>query len=72
MLSIGYNPTVTDKKELRIEANLFDFDQEIYGDTLELCFIQKLRDEQKFESLDALKEQLYRDKEHTLVVINGN
>lgn len=65
MLSIGFNPTVTDKKELRIEANLFDFNKEIYGDTLEIFFVKKLRDEQKFESLDALKEQLHRDKEET-------
>ena len=69
MLSIGYNPTVTDKKELRIEANLFDFDKEIYGDTLEICFIKKLRDEQKFDSLDALKEQLHKDKEETLRIV---
>ncbi len=70
MLSIGYNPTVTDKKELRIEANLFDFDKEIYGDALEIAFIKKLRDEQKFNSLEALKEQLHKDKEETLRVID--
>jgi riboflavin kinase / FMN adenylyltransferase len=66
MLSIGYNPTVTDKKELRIEANIFDFDEEIYGDLLEVSFVKKLRDEQKFDSLEALKEQLHKDKEDTL------
>lgn len=69
MLSIGYNPTVSDKKELRIEANLFNFDEEIYGDTLEILFIKKLREEQKFASLDALKEQLHKDKEDTLKVL---
>ena len=69
MLSIGYNPTVTDKKNLRIEANLFDFDKDIYGDDLEIFFVKKLRDEQKFESLDALKEQLHRDKEDSLVAL---
>ena len=71
MLSIGFNPTVTDKKELRIEANLFDFDKDIYGDTLEIFFVKKLREEQKFDSLEALKEQLHRDKEETLSVIGG-
>lgn len=65
MLSIGYNPTVTDKKELRIEANIFDFDKEIYGDELTFFFIKRLRDEQKFESLEALKAQLHRDKDAT-------
>jgi len=60
MLSIGYNPTVTDQKILRIEAHLFDFEQDIYGDQLQLFFLKKTRDEQKFESVDALKE--HRDK----------
>jgi riboflavin kinase / FMN adenylyltransferase len=69
MLSIGYNPTVTDKRELRIEANLFDFDRDIYGDELELFFLKKIRDEQKFDSLEALKEQLHRDKEETIKII---
>ena len=66
MLSIGHNPTVTDKKELRIEVNLFHFDQKIYGEELELTFIKKLRDEQKFESLEALVEQLHKDKVDSL------
>lgn len=66
MLSIGYNPTVTDKKELRIEANLFDFDKDIYGDDLELHFISKTRDEVKFNSLEELTEQLHNDKLETL------
>ncbi len=70
MLSIGYNPTVTDKKELRIEANIFDFDKEVYGDNIELIFVKKLRNEQKFNSLDELKEQLHKDKQDTLSVIS--
>ncbi len=65
MMSIGFNPTVTDKKELRIEANLFDFNQDIYGDVLEVLFVKRLRDEQKFDSLDALVAQLHKDKEET-------
>lgn len=72
MLSIGYNPTVTDKKELRIEANLFDFDKEIYGENLEIIFVKKLREEQKFPTLGALKQQLDKDKTETMkVMING-
>ena len=69
MLSIGHNPTVTDKKELRIEANLFDFNRDIYGDDLEIVFIKKLREEQKFESLDALVNQLHADKIATMKVL---
>ena len=69
MMSIGYNPTVTDKRLLRIEANLFDFDRDIYGDTIEVFFIKKLRDEHKFDSLEALVQQLHKDKEETLKVL---
>ncbi len=72
MLSIGYNPTVSDKEELRIEANIFDFDKDIYGESLELSFIKKIRDEQKFDSLDALKDQLHKDKVETLKIITRN
>lgn len=71
MLSIGYNPTVTDKKELRIEANIFDFNEDIYDTNITIALIQKLRDEQKFNSLDELKEQLHADKENALKVINS-
>lgn len=69
MMSIGYNPTVTDKKELRIEANLFDFDKDIYGDELEIIFIERLRNELKFPGLDALIAQLHIDKQHSLEIL---
>lgn len=69
MMSIGYNPTVTDKKELRIEANLFDFDKDIYGDELEIIFIERLRNELKFSGLDALIEQLHIDKQNSLSIL---
>jgi len=71
MMSIGYNPTVTDARVLKIEAHLFDFDQEIYGEEVELLFLKKLREEEKFESLAALREQLGRDKEDALKVLNS-
>lgn len=63
MLSIGYNPTVTDEKTIKIEVNIFDFDKKIYGEELEIVFIDKMRDEQKFASLNALKAQLKKDEE---------
>ncbi|HTN44935.1 MAG TPA: bifunctional riboflavin kinase/FAD synthetase [Flavipsychrobacter sp.] len=62
MLSIGYNPTVTDQKTIKIEVHLFDFDRDIYGDALELIFIQYMRGEQKFESVQALTAQLKKDE----------
>lgn len=69
MASIGYNPTVTDKKELKIEGNLFDFAEDIYGDTISFQFIKRLRDELKFDSLAALTHQLHLDKLNTLEVL---
>lgn len=66
MLNIGYRPTVSSNRELHIEANIFDFNTDVYGQQLEIIFIARLRDEQKFSSLDALKEQLAKDKETAL------
>jgi FAD synthase len=54
---------------VRIEANIFDFNKDIYGETIEITMVQKLRDEQKFSSLDALKSQLHKDKLDTLRVL---
>lgn len=71
MLSIGYNPTVSDTQTLHIEVNILDFDKEIYGDTLEIAFVSYLRNEEKFASLDALKEQLHKDKEDTRKALAG-
>jgi riboflavin kinase/FMN adenylyltransferase len=62
MLNIGYNPTVTDEGRLHIEVHIFDFDKQVYGDTLEIAFIARLRDELKFNSLDELVQALHNDK----------
>ena len=72
MMSIGYNPTVTDTKDIKIEANLFDFDEEIYGATLEIFLVKRLRDEQKFDSLEALIRQLDEDKKVTRQLFAGS
>lgn len=69
MLSIGLNPTVTDTTDVKIEAHLFDFAADIYDQVIEIRFLKKLRDEQKFASLDALKEQLHLDKINSLACL---
>jgi len=67
MLNIGSRPTVNHNADHRsIEVHLLDFDLDIYGEHLELIFFRKLREEQKFESLGALKEQLAKDKANTI------
>ena len=62
MMNIGIRPTVEGTTRM-IEVNIFDFDREIYGDTLTVYIKKRLRNEQKFTGLDALKEQLAKDKE---------
>ena len=71
MLNIGYRPTVTNEMRLKIEANLFDFNENIYNQTLEIIFIKRLRDEEKFPSIEALKVQLGRDAENAKCVLQS-
>jgi riboflavin kinase / FMN adenylyltransferase len=61
--SLGTRPTVNGVEPL-LEAHVFDFDGDLYGRELEVEFVAKLRDEQHFESLDALVEQMHRDAEN--------
>ena len=61
-LNIGSRPTVqSPAPQLRVEAHLLDFSGEIYGQELEVALVRKIRDERKFESLTALREQIDRD-----------
>lgn len=64
MINIGYNPTINKQEQLRIEAYLLDFNEEIYGEIIQVGFIKRLRDEIKFNSKDELVAQLYDDKYH--------
>jgi riboflavin kinase/FMN adenylyltransferase len=65
MLSIGFRPTVDGKKRVT-EVNIFDFDEEIYDQTIKVEIKKHLRQEVKFNSLDELKQQLHTDKENSL------
>lgn len=70
MMNIGVNPTV-DGKTQSIEVNFFNFDADIYGETIEIKLLNRIRDEQKFESLEALKQQLRQDRIETENFINN-
>jgi riboflavin kinase / FMN adenylyltransferase len=62
VVNIGCRPTLKQPNpELRVEAHLLDFKGELYDEEMELAFIEKLREEKRFPSLDALKEQIGRD-----------
>lgn len=63
VVNVGYRPTFSTLPDIRIEAHLLDFQQDIYGHPLRLEFLQRLRDEQKFEDVDALITQINRDVE---------
>lgn len=58
--NVGTRPTV-DGREKRLEVHLFDFDGDIYGQTMNVTFNKKIRDEQKFSSVDELKQQIIID-----------
>jgi len=61
-LNIGFRPTIVSAvPQLRVEAHLLDFSGDLYGQELEVAFVAKLRDEKKFASADALREQIARD-----------
>ena len=61
-VNIGTNPTFTpDKKTMSVEAYLLDFDRDIYDENLQLEFVLRLRDELKFDSVDALVTQIRKD-----------
>lgn len=62
MSNIGVRPTVN-HSDLTIEVNIFDFDKEIYGETISIYFVDRIRSEVKFDDLEALKTQLILDKE---------
>ena len=65
MMSIGIRPTITDNRRT-IEVNLFDFNADIYGRTLRVYVKKYIRPEEKFDGLEALKDQLAKDKEVSL------
>lgn len=61
--NIGNNPTFKDSDQLHIETNLFDFNNEIYGEYLDIQFIKKIRDEKKFSTVNELIGQITNDVE---------
>ena len=61
-VNIGLRPTVAEAEPtLHVEAHLLDFEGDLYGEELSLSFVDKLRDEKPFDSLDALKAQIEKD-----------
>ena len=72
VVNVGLNPTfVASAQTLSVEAHILDFSQDIYGETLRLDFVERLRDETKFSSIDALVKQIHLDILHGSQVLGG-
>jgi len=67
-ISIGVRPTFDDGGELRVEAHLIGFDGDLYGRQVKLTFLERLRDEVRFDSAEELVEQMKRDVEQAKAV----
>ena len=69
MCNIGCRPTVSEGNARTIETNIFGFDEDIYGLDMEISFVKKIRDEIRFDSLEALQAQLALDRDTCLGLI---
>ena len=68
MMNIGFNPTV-EGKEKSIEVHFFDFNEDLYGQKIQIDMVERIRDERKFSSMEALQKQLQLDREKSLQLI---
>lgn len=69
MSSVGHNPTLNCSIDLSVESNIFNFDEDIYGETIEIMFVKRLRDEIKFTSVEALISKIDQDKIDSLKIL---
>lgn len=69
MMNIGTRPTV-EGTTITAEVHIIDFDKDIYGEEIKVNFVKRIRDEIKFESLQALKEQIERDKKEVIQLLH--
>lgn len=75
MMNIGYNPTVNAEQQAEgfiqktIEIHFLNFDEDLYDKKLQVQILERIRDEHKFDSLEALQIQLQKDKETSLAII---
>jgi riboflavin kinase/FMN adenylyltransferase len=73
MLNIGIRPTVNDNPDHKtIEVHIIDFEKDIYGQQIHLHFMERIRDEMKFQSVQHLKEQLIKDKATVIDILKNN
>jgi len=69
MMNIGTRPTFDGKRQT-LEVNILDFEGNLYGQTVKISFVARLREERRFESPEALVAQLKEDQEHVIKIMN--
>ncbi|MGB2127896.1 MAG: bifunctional riboflavin kinase/FAD synthetase [Flavicella sp.] len=70
MMNIGYRPTVKGENRT-LETHFFDFNSDLYGQKIQVELLDFIRKEQKFDSLEQLKKQLFEDKERSMVLMKN-
>jgi riboflavin kinase/FMN adenylyltransferase len=71
-MNIGVRPTLKNASVRVIETHIFDFDEDIYGQPVEVRLVHRIREERRFNSLDDLKQQIAKDKESSLHFFKDN
>ena len=70
MANIGIRPTMSDHR-LTVEVNIFDFSKDIYGNSLKLYFIDRIRDEMKFPDLGEMTKKIAEDRSRAIEILSG-
>src|SRR5919205_795891 len=71
-VNVGVRPTFATGRGLLVEAYLLDFTGDLYGETLRIAFLERLRGERRFDSVDALVEQMQRDVERASEICSAS
>ena len=71
MMNVGRRPTFEEEGAVSVEVHLFDFDGDLYGETLRVTFVERVRDEVRFDGPDALVAQLRRDEAESRSVLES-
>ena len=71
MLNIGIRPTVSNDGQVSCEVYIFDFSQNLYGKTITINFINRIRGERKFNDIEELRAQLQKDQEKILKLLKS-
>jgi riboflavin kinase/FMN adenylyltransferase len=72
MMSIGKRPTVEDTEQITIEVHVFDWSEDLYGQRIRIYMIAKMRNEEKYNGLEELKQQLILDEKQARELLKKN